>query len=74
MAHPEVNKSRAKFFPCALEGYIESPLCRGNRIKIRCNGVYYRAELYNGRTRSALYVGQRVFMIGIKENVALITL
>ena len=74
MAHLKVNKSKAKFFPFALEGYIENPRCRGNRLKIKCNGVYYRAELYNGRTHSALYVGQRIFMIGIKENVALITL
>lgn len=64
--------SKPNFFSEALEATIEEPVCPGSRGKIRCHGVFYRAELY-GPDSCILCAGERVYMIGIRDNIALIT-
>lgn len=73
MTQTKLNRSQINFFPQALEAVVEEPCSKGGRIRIKCHGVYYRAEHYDSHHKSGLYTGQRVFMVGIRENVALIT-
>ena len=70
----KASLSKVKLFSEAREATVENPFCSGDRIKIKCHGVYYRAELYDADSHHSLYIGQRVFMVGIHNNVALIRL
>ncbi|MGD1896478.1 MAG: NfeD family protein [Phormidesmis sp.] len=63
--------SKPNFFPEALEATIEEPVYPGSRGRIRCHGIFYRAEMYCADGH-LLCPGERVYMVGIRDNVALI--
>lgn len=70
---PESNNTT--IFPEPKEAVVERPIFPSRRGSIRSGGVFYRAEIYsfNGGIHSrALRSGQRVRMVGIRENVALV--
>lgn len=64
--------SKTQFLPIALEAILEEPMVQGSRGCIKCQGVYYKAEFYATNIQPYLHAGQRVFMVALRENVALI--
>lgn len=67
---PEANS--VTIFSEAREAIVEETIYPGTRGRIRCHGVFYRAELYGTDSR-ILCARQRVRMVGIRENIALVT-
>ena len=65
-------ESRTQFLPVALEAILEEPMAQGSRGCIKCQGIYYKAEFYATNVQPYLPAGERVFMVALRENVALI--
>ena len=64
-------ETKTHLFSEAREAVVEEPVYANTRGTIKCQGIFYRAELY-GATQRALSAGQRVYMVGIRSNVALV--
>ncbi|MEL7140619.1 MAG: hypothetical protein AAFY33_05940 [Cyanobacteria bacterium J06643_4] len=72
MSYESHCASKTQFFPVALEATLEEPISKESRGRIKCQGIYYRAEHYTVKSQPCLQVGERVLMVAIRENVALI--
>ncbi|MBE9062479.1 NfeD family protein [cf. Phormidesmis sp. LEGE 11477] len=66
-------KTKTHLFSEAREAVVEDPVHTRSRGTIKCQGIFYQAELY-GAKQPALSAGQRVYMVGIRNNVALVVL
>ena len=67
----EEAQEEKQLFTKALEATLIEPVRPGSLGRIRCHGVFYRAELYSSQIDS-LPAGSRVYMVGIKNNIALV--
>ena len=58
-------------FAEAQEALVGETIYPGARGRITCGGIFYRAEIY-GKGSYTLHAGQRIWMVGLRENIALV--
>ncbi|MEM8863580.1 MAG: NfeD family protein, partial [Chloroflexota bacterium] len=55
-----------------LEAKVVEPIYPNSRGRIKCQGVYYRAEFFTSDYQEPIFIGQRVLVVALRGNTALI--
>lgn len=64
--------SKLLVFSEAIKASIDEPIHPNSCGRIKCQGVYYRAEFYKNNFQNSVYPEESVLVVALRGNVALI--